>query len=421
MCMQGHKIYSVRLASESCVTTLDIARVFLSLPLGRMLWRVLWRTGYVVGAVVMGHLTSITARAADGTVNYVMENDSVAHTDRYYTHGGRFGWIGGEDATRACDDRLMQRLPFIECRSDARWAFSLTQAIYTPYRLKRTNPDPADRPYAGWLHGTFGAIARKNTTLDQLFLSIGVVGPASQTDEMQHFIHDAYGYPRAMGWNYQIGNELTLQSFYQRSQRIGGPSPRRAMASTLHRITAARWGISTFTATLVVCCVLVRTFLMISARRGCCRVGRVPTIQRGRVPSGGMSLPASMAEWLHETCFWMATRSVIAARRSVRIWSVTCKLAWSSIGAPFGFPIAMCGAAVSSWDNSQRRRSGRSVSNTVTKESLITRDSLIGVSLRNAAPRCEAEGPHTVRWNQRPSTIRISRTAPLPSSFSAAW
>lgn len=219
--MQGHKFHNARPANETCVTAHALARPSWRNTLRRAFVSLRARAGNACMALACAAgLTIANAAWADGTVSYVMENDSLAHTDRYYTHGGRLGWISGEQASRACADRLMQALPFIECRSDARWAFSLTQAIYTPRWLKRTNPDPADRPYAGWLHGAFGAIARKDAMLDQLYFSIGVVGPASQADEMQHFIHDAYGYPRANGWEHQLGNELTLQSFYSRTHRI---------------------------------------------------------------------------------------------------------------------------------------------------------------------------------------------------------
>jgi lipid A 3-O-deacylase len=202
--------HNIRLASESQITVLTRARPHA--------WDALAHA--TMGMVFVMVLAMNVAQAADGTLNYVMENDSLAHTDRYYTHGGRLGWIGGEDAKRACGESLMQSLPFIECHADARWGMSLTQVIFTPRWLKRTNPDAADRPYAGWLHAAFGAIARKDATLDQLFLSIGVVGPASQAEAVQHFIHDTYAYPRAMGWDHQLGNELTLQGFYQRTHRI---------------------------------------------------------------------------------------------------------------------------------------------------------------------------------------------------------
>lgn len=123
---------------------------------------------------------SFASRAADGTLSLVIENDSISHTDRYYTHGIRIGWLGGENAERACGDRLMKALPFMTCAADARWQFDLTQMAFTPLDLSRADPDPADRPYAGWLFGSVGAVARNKAILDQLTLSLGVVGPAAQ-------------------------------------------------------------------------------------------------------------------------------------------------------------------------------------------------------------------------------------------------
>ncbi|MFN0301416.1 MAG: lipid A deacylase LpxR family protein [Burkholderiales bacterium] len=176
----------------------------------------------IASAVLLSVLIamSVASRAADGTLSLAIENDSISHTDRYYTHGIRIGWLGSENADRACGDRLMKVLPFIACATDARWQFDLTQVAFTPRDLSRTNPDPADRPYAGWLFGSVGVVARHNATLDQLNLSLGVVGPASQAEGSQRFIHDIQGLRGPQGWGRQLGSEFTVQTAYQRSVRI---------------------------------------------------------------------------------------------------------------------------------------------------------------------------------------------------------
>ncbi len=178
---------------------------------------------HVAGVLLVSVLTAISfaSRAADGTLSLTIENDSISHTDRYYTHGMRIGWLSGANADRACGDRLMNLLPFIACASDARWQFDLTQVAFTPLDLRRANPDPADRPYAGWLFGSVGAVARNKATLDQLNLSLGVVGPASQAEGAQRLIHDIQGIRGPQGWGRQLGNEFTIQTVYQRSVRIG--------------------------------------------------------------------------------------------------------------------------------------------------------------------------------------------------------
>ena len=181
-----------------------------------------WSRRGVAGALLVWVLTAISfaSWADDGTLSLVIENDSISHTDRYYTHGVRIGWLSGENAERACGDRLMKALPFMACASDARWQFDLTQVAFTPLDLSRVNPDPADRPYAGWLFGSVGAVGRINGTLDQLTLSLGVVGPASQGEAAQRLIHDIGGIRGPQGWERQLRNEFTAQTIYQRSVRL---------------------------------------------------------------------------------------------------------------------------------------------------------------------------------------------------------
>lgn len=56
-------------------------------------------------------------------------------------------------------------------------------------------------------------------TLDQLTVSLGVVGPASQAEDAQRFIHRIESIREPRGWNQQLKNEPTLQAFYQRLHR----------------------------------------------------------------------------------------------------------------------------------------------------------------------------------------------------------
>ena len=179
-----------------------------------------WRSGLGRGiAGVLLVCVLIGARAEDGTLSLLIENDSISHTDRYYTHGIRLGWLSAPDADRACGDRYARWIPFLECRSDARWVLALSQMAFSPIDLNRTVPDPADRPYAGWLNVSAGVVARIDATLDQLALSVGMVGPASQGEGAQKLIHRVHGIREPRGWDYQLHNELAIQGFYQRSAR----------------------------------------------------------------------------------------------------------------------------------------------------------------------------------------------------------
>ncbi len=76
-----------------------------------------------------------------------------------------------------------------------------------------------DRPYAGWLYGTMGLISETGQRLDSVELSLGVVGPASQSDDVQMWWHDTFGFQDPKGWANQLANEPALNLTMERAWR----------------------------------------------------------------------------------------------------------------------------------------------------------------------------------------------------------
>lgn len=152
-----------------------------------------------------------------GIFSLVLENDLFADTDRRYTNGFRFTYMtpkGGEP------DWLREaalRLPAFDGSSDIRVEYAFGQNMYTASDKLLRDPPRDDRPYAGWLYGSVGVVARTGPVLDQASLSLGVVGPAAMAHETQDVIHRIVNSPLAEGWDTQLENEPTLQFTYQRS------------------------------------------------------------------------------------------------------------------------------------------------------------------------------------------------------------
>lgn len=152
-----------------------------------------------------------------GIFSFVLENDLFADTDRRYTNGFRFTYMtpkGGEP------DWLREaalRLPAFDGNSDIRVEYAFGQNMYTASDKLLRDPPRDDRPYAGWLYGSVGVVARTGRVLDQASLSLGVVGPAAMAHETQDVIHRIVNSPLANGWDTQLENEPTLQFTYQRS------------------------------------------------------------------------------------------------------------------------------------------------------------------------------------------------------------
>ena len=83
--------------------------------------------------------------------------------------------------------------------------------MFTPYKSIVQSIVEHDRPFAGYLFGSFGInrVYKNNTTL-KTTIQIGVIGPNSFSEELQDFIHDIYGFKKAVGWKHQIRNAFGL-------------------------------------------------------------------------------------------------------------------------------------------------------------------------------------------------------------------
>jgi hypothetical protein len=156
-----------------------------------------------------------------GTFSLVVENDLFANTDRGYTSGQRLSWVTPPVDHRSGIVGWLRQFPAFSGWCTVRTEYSLNQAIFTPSDITRSNPDPRDRPYAGWLEGSFAVIGESadRNYLDQLAIGFGIVGPASLGQASQDLIHIIRHFDFAKGWNFQLRNEPTLEIRYQRSIR----------------------------------------------------------------------------------------------------------------------------------------------------------------------------------------------------------
>ena len=154
-----------------------------------------------------------------GTLSLVVENDMFVKTDRDYTSGVRLGWMTSPQETPAAVLQLARSIPIFAGWGVVRAEYALQQTIFTPRNTALVVPDPADRPYAGWLNASFGLTGESGPILDQLSIGLGVIGPASLAREAQKLVHDVKGQTSPAGWAFQLHNEPTLQLRYQRSWR----------------------------------------------------------------------------------------------------------------------------------------------------------------------------------------------------------
>ncbi len=176
------------------------------------------------------------ARAEDnGRFSVIEENDSIASdSDKYYTQGLELTYLGGDVAPGsgwiAPFGALSDLGPFDASGAgevSRRYEVLLGQSMFTPKDTAREDPDPGDRPYAGWFYGGIGLIQDTDRRrLDHLELLAGVVGPSAFGKTTQNDWHQYIGIDESRGWDEQLHDEPGLMLSYERKwrllQQIGG-------------------------------------------------------------------------------------------------------------------------------------------------------------------------------------------------------
>jgi hypothetical protein len=156
-------------------------------------------------------------RPDTGTLTVVFENDFFYHNDEGYTSGLALIWMPHETPDWASG--IAHFFPWIPEEGRVRLGYIVGQSIFTPSDLGASDPPHDDRPYAGWLYGTFGLGVETGRRLDQLALTLGVVGPASGAEQTQKLLHEIFDAREPKGWGTQLENEPGIVLAYQRSWR----------------------------------------------------------------------------------------------------------------------------------------------------------------------------------------------------------
>jgi len=148
-------------------------------------------------AVAAATTLAIAARADEKPARLAaitLENDFFAGYDHHYTNGVQAAFVVSPSTV-----------------------FAIGQRIYTPTNTDARVPDPADRPYAGWLYAMTDTRLPTRGTIDHLTLSLGIVGPHALGEQAQNLVHRALGENEAQGWDSQLGSEVTVMAGYERA------------------------------------------------------------------------------------------------------------------------------------------------------------------------------------------------------------
>jgi hypothetical protein len=155
-----------------------------------------------------------------GTLSLVLENDLFYNIDRHYTSGVRLVWVPDREAkTPVWALTAASLVPWFPNKGVVRPGYALGQSMFTPSDITIADPPEEERPYAGWLYGTISLGVESGRQLDQLGITLGMVGPSSMAEESQKFVHKVIDSDEPKGWDTQLHDEPGIVITYQRSWR----------------------------------------------------------------------------------------------------------------------------------------------------------------------------------------------------------
>jgi hypothetical protein len=162
-----------------------------------------------------------TAASNEGALTFTLENDLLTGSDNNYTNGLGVTWVSA-DLESYEDDRFVNKwgrfwsfLPFVGDEGYTTYAsWTLAQEMHTPDDITISDPPLDDQPYAGVLYVDSLLYARKERWAHVWQLRLGVVGPASQAENVQKDFHDLIGGDEPMGWDTQMPDEPIINVGY---------------------------------------------------------------------------------------------------------------------------------------------------------------------------------------------------------------
>ena len=147
-----------------------------------------------------------------------IENDVLGGgTDKYYTSGVRFTYFNVNTKVPKMMDEIADTIPTFDLNETTSTFFTLGQNLYTPENIEiRANQDD-DRPWAGFLYGSVGLATLDDNHIDELELTLGIVGPEALGEQTQKLVHDKLtNSPTPRGWQNQLEFEPGLVLSAQR-------------------------------------------------------------------------------------------------------------------------------------------------------------------------------------------------------------
>lgn len=161
---------------------------------------------------------SIAQNPYENYLSFSYENDLIGDgTDKYYTSGVRLTYFNVNTDVPPVIDDIADAIPTFDTNETTSTFFTLGQNLYSPSNINVTGTQEGDRPYAAWLYGSVGLTTLTANHIDDVELTLGVVGPEALGEQTQKFIHTHItGSPTPRGWGNQLEFEPGVVLSWQR-------------------------------------------------------------------------------------------------------------------------------------------------------------------------------------------------------------
>ncbi len=144
------------------------------------------------------------------TLNY--ENDMIGGgEDQYYTNGVRASLLDLNAEVPHTLYKIADFIPLVDLNDETGISYSVGQNLYTPADIEIGGRQEGDRPWAAFLYGSAGLTTVSDNHIDEVEMTLGMVGPAALGEQTQKFIHKHVSdSPTPEGWSHQLKNEPGL-------------------------------------------------------------------------------------------------------------------------------------------------------------------------------------------------------------------
>ncbi len=156
-------------------------------------------------------IEKVKANPYKNFISVAIENDSIGGgTDSNYSSGIRASYFNVNANIPEFIHEIAEHIPTFDINETTSLTYSIGQNLYTPQAIKSPLQDPNDRPWAAWLYTSMGLATLTSGHIDELELTLGIVGPAALGERSQETIHSLIGSPDPKGWDNQLKNEPGL-------------------------------------------------------------------------------------------------------------------------------------------------------------------------------------------------------------------